>query len=139
MAGIMGWPYFVGILVVGSVITFNVAIGGMKGITLVQAAQYWMKVFAISIPLFVVMSVVGFYNKPLEVARGEAKQVDSGIGKRLQRFRLLLPNKELRFEVPILRDERGIDTSVVGGSQSKCRKNHSHILRENFGGNRCNL
>ena len=77
MAGIMGWPYFVGILVVGSVITFNVAIGGMKGITLVQAAQYWMKVFAISIPLFVVMSVVGFYNKPLEVARGEAKGIPS--------------------------------------------------------------
>ena len=77
MAGIMGWPYFVGILVVGSVITFNVAIGGMKGITLVQAAQYWMKVFAISIPLFVVLSVVGFYNKPLEVARGDAKGIPS--------------------------------------------------------------
>lgn len=75
MSGIMGWPYYVGILVVGSVITFNVAIGGMKGITLVQAAQYWMKVFAISIPLFVVMSVVGFYNKPLEAARGDAKGI----------------------------------------------------------------
>ncbi len=77
MAGIMGWPYFVGILVVGSVITFNVAIGGMKGITLVQAAQYWMKVFAISLPLFVVMSVVGFYNKPLETARADAKGIPS--------------------------------------------------------------
>lgn len=75
MSGIMGWPYYVGILVVGSVITFNVAIGGMKGITLVQAAQYWMKVFAISIPLFVVMSVVGFYNKPLEAARGDTKGI----------------------------------------------------------------
>ena len=77
MAGIMGWPYWVGILVVGTVITFNVAIGGMKGITLVQAAQYWIKVFAISIPLFVVMSVVGFYNKPLETARADANGIPS--------------------------------------------------------------
>ncbi|MEI7575304.1 MAG: cation acetate symporter [Armatimonadota bacterium] len=77
MQGIMGWPYWVGILVVGSVITFNVAVGGMKGITLVQAAQYWMKVFAISLPLFVVMSVVGFYNKPLETARADAKGIPS--------------------------------------------------------------
>ena len=34
----------------------------MKGITLVQAFQYWAKMFAISVPVFVLMSVVGFYN-----------------------------------------------------------------------------
>src|SRR5580693_2318789 len=32
MGTILGWPYWVGIAVVGTVITFNVAIGGMKGI-----------------------------------------------------------------------------------------------------------
>ncbi len=57
-----GMPYWVGVVVVGAVITFNVALGGMKGITLVQAFQYWMKMFAISVPIFVLMSVVGFYN-----------------------------------------------------------------------------
>jgi Na+(H+)/acetate symporter ActP len=57
-----GMPYWVGVVVVGAVITFNVALGGMKGITLVQAFQYWMKMFAISVPVFVLMSVVGFYN-----------------------------------------------------------------------------
>ena len=62
MGTILGWPYWVGILVVGSVITFNVSIGGMKGITLVQAFQYWAKVFAISLPLFILMSVFGSYN-----------------------------------------------------------------------------
>src|SRR5690348_9746382 len=46
MTSILHWPYFVGILVVGSVITFNVALGGMKGITFVQAFQYWAKMFA---------------------------------------------------------------------------------------------
>jgi cation/acetate symporter len=59
MTTILGWPYWAGILVVGTVITFNVALGGMKGITLVQAFQYWAKLFAISIPLFVLAAIVG--------------------------------------------------------------------------------
>lgn len=33
MNSILGWPYWVGIAVVGGVITFNVALGGMKGIS----------------------------------------------------------------------------------------------------------
>ena len=49
-------------VLVGAVITFNVALGGMKGITLVQAFQYWMKMFAISVPVFVLMAVFGSYG-----------------------------------------------------------------------------
>ena len=60
-----GMPYWVGVVVVGAVITFNVALGGMKGITLVQAFQYWIKMFAISVPVFVLMAVVGFYNSQI--------------------------------------------------------------------------
>ncbi len=60
-------PYWCGVVVVGAVITFNVAMGGMKGITLVQAFQYWVKMFAISIPVFVLMSVYGGYGKQLEL------------------------------------------------------------------------
>lgn len=59
MSAILSWPYYVGILVVGSVITFNVAFGGMKGITPVQAFQYWAKLFAISVPFFVVAAMHG--------------------------------------------------------------------------------
>lgn len=62
-----GLPYWVGVAVVGSIITFNVALGGMKGITLIQAVQYWAKMFAISIPIFVLMSVYGFYNQQVAV------------------------------------------------------------------------
>ncbi len=62
MGSIMQWPYWVGIVVVGTVITFNVALGGMKGITFVQAFQYWVKAFAIAVPLFVIMSVYGGYT-----------------------------------------------------------------------------
>lgn len=71
MSAILNWPYWVGIVVVGTVITFNVAIGGMKGITLVQAFQYWMKVFAISVPLFVMMSVFGSYGGNLSSTAAE--------------------------------------------------------------------
>ena len=68
-----GLPYPVGVVVVGAVITLNVALGGMKGITLVQAFQYWAKMFAISLPVFVLMSVYGGYGKNLDaVGRGPA-------------------------------------------------------------------
>ena len=60
-----GLPYWAGVVVVGAVITLNVALGGMKGITLVQAFQYWLKVFAITVPIFVVASLVGHYQQHL--------------------------------------------------------------------------
>jgi SSS family transporter len=61
-----GLHYSVGVIVVGAVITLNVALGGMKGITLVQAFQYWLKVFAITVPIFVIAAVVGHYQSHLE-------------------------------------------------------------------------
>ena len=61
-----GLHYSVGVIVVGAVITLNVSLGGMKGITLVQAFQYWLKVFAITLPIFVLASVVGHYQQHLE-------------------------------------------------------------------------
>ena len=64
--GQKGLPYWVGVVLVGLVITFNVAVGGMKGVTLVQAFQYWLKMFAISVPIFVLMSVYGGYGRQLQ-------------------------------------------------------------------------
>ena len=55
-------PYWAGVVVVGAVITLNVALGGMKGITLIQAFQYWLKMFAISTPVFVLCFVYGGYG-----------------------------------------------------------------------------
>jgi Na+(H+)/acetate symporter ActP len=60
-----GLHYGVGVFVVGAVITLNVALGGMKGITLVQAFQYWLKMFAISVPIFVLMAVYGHYGRQI--------------------------------------------------------------------------
>ena len=82
MKTILNWPYYLGIVVVGSVITFNVAQGGMKGITLVQAIQYWIKLFAICAPLFILMNVFGGYSEGLTTSRVEPKNVPEFAGSR---------------------------------------------------------
>src|ERR1043165_4563987 len=72
-----GLPYWAGVVLVGAIITLNVALGGMKGITLVQAFQYWAKMFAISVPIFVLMSLYGNYGNHLKAnASVPAKSVD---------------------------------------------------------------
>src|SRR5437879_2096806 len=70
-----GLPYWAGVVLVGAVITLNVALGGMKGITLVQAVQYWAKMFAISVPIFVLMAVYGHYGRQLSVNSGRRTDV----------------------------------------------------------------
>src|SRR3954462_14578263 len=76
-----GLPYQAGVILVGAVITLNVALGGMKGITLVQAFQYWMKMFAISVPIFILMSVFGFYHGQINanVAPGEPASLSEAV------------------------------------------------------------
>jgi Na+(H+)/acetate symporter ActP len=48
---VAGRPYLVGVLLVGLVVTANVALGGMRAITLVQAFQYWLKLTALLVPM----------------------------------------------------------------------------------------
>jgi len=74
-----GLPYWAGVVLVGAVITLNVALGGMKGITLVQAVQYWAKMFAISVPIFVLMAVYGHYGKQLELNGTQQGQIPEGL------------------------------------------------------------
>ena len=50
---VTGAPYWIGVLIVAAIVTLNVALGGMRGIAYVQAFQYWVKVFAIALPAFV--------------------------------------------------------------------------------------
>src|SRR3989442_13783661 len=77
-----GLPYWAGVVLVGAIITLNVALGGMKGITLVQAFQYWAKMFAISLPIFVLMSVYGGYlhNLPANHTFREAPVIVQATG-----------------------------------------------------------
>lgn len=66
LVNILNTPYWVGVVIVGAVITFNVAMGGMKGITFIQAVQYWIKIVAISAPVFVMFIFLGGYGANLD-------------------------------------------------------------------------
>ncbi len=52
-----GAPFWVGVVLVGLIVTGNVAIGGMRGVTFVQAFQYFVKVVAIAIPAMILLGV----------------------------------------------------------------------------------
>jgi len=73
-----GLPYWAGVVLVGAVITLNVALGGMKGITLVQAFQYWAKMFAISVPVFVLMAMYGHYGTQLRFNAPASESIPVG-------------------------------------------------------------
>src|SRR5579872_3079923 len=56
---VTGAPYWVGIALVGAIVVLNVALGGMRGITYVQAFQFWVKTFAIAVPAIVLLIHLG--------------------------------------------------------------------------------
>lgn len=109
---IPGLPYWVGVAVVGAVITVNVALGGMKGITLVQAFQYWLKMFAISVPVFVLVAVFGGYGSQLKanVTAGEKAAgvtvVEAAAGAGVKRE--VLPVSDVAKKVSVPADETWI-------------------------------
>ncbi len=59
VATLTGAPYWVGVILVAVIVAGNVAFGGMRGITFVQAFQYFVKVFALS-SAAIVLLIVGF-------------------------------------------------------------------------------
>jgi cation/acetate symporter len=52
-------PYAVGIVVVAIVVTLYVALGGMRGVTYVQAFQFWVKTVAIAVPAIALLIYLG--------------------------------------------------------------------------------
>ena len=48
---VTGGSYTWGALAVGLIVTANVALGGMRAITFVQAFQYWLKLTALAVPV----------------------------------------------------------------------------------------
>jgi cation/acetate symporter len=56
---VLGTPYWVGVTVLGLVVSCNIAMGGMKGVTFVQSFQYWLKLCAIGIPTLVLVAIAG--------------------------------------------------------------------------------
>ncbi len=57
LSTVTGAPAWLGAVIVGGVVTTNVAVGGMRSITFVQAFQYWVKLTAIALPATVLLIV----------------------------------------------------------------------------------
>jgi cation/acetate symporter len=54
----VGGPEWIGVIVLGAIVTLGIASGGMKGITFVQAFQYWLKIVAIAVPALILLAFV---------------------------------------------------------------------------------
>jgi cation/acetate symporter len=52
---VTGAPTHVGAAIVAVIVVINVAAGGMRSITFVQAFQYWVKLTALATPIFVIL------------------------------------------------------------------------------------
>jgi Na+(H+)/acetate symporter ActP len=70
---VTGGPYAVGAVLVGVVVTLNVALGGMRSITFVQAFQYWLKLTALAVPvLFLLLHWQADGRPPISPPSGPA-------------------------------------------------------------------
>ncbi|SFS84257.1 cation acetate symporter [Saccharopolyspora flava] len=57
LSAIVGIRYQAGILVVALIVHVSVVSGALRAVTLVQAFQYWVKLFAITLPAFALLMV----------------------------------------------------------------------------------
>ncbi|HEX2298995.1 MAG TPA: cation acetate symporter, partial [Pseudonocardiaceae bacterium] len=55
VATVTGFPVWVGAAMVAVLVTFNIFTGWMHSITFVQAFQYWIKLTALGVPIFVLL------------------------------------------------------------------------------------
>src|SRR5262245_56712308 len=62
---VVGAPYWVGVVLVGGVVTGHVALGGMRAITFVQAFQYWLKLTALALPAIFLFAAWRGDGRPL--------------------------------------------------------------------------
>ncbi|RRO13810.1 cation acetate symporter [Saccharopolyspora rhizosphaerae] len=71
LAAIVGTEYRAGVLVIALIVHISVVSGVLRAVTLVQAFQYWVKLFAITLPAFalLVVFVVSGQRQALEEPR----------------------------------------------------------------------
>jgi cation/acetate symporter len=59
IGSVAGTPYWVGVVAVAALVALTVALGGMRGVTYVQAYQYWVKTFGIALPACILLIHLG--------------------------------------------------------------------------------
>ena len=75
-----GLPAWAGSLAVAVIVAVVVAAGGMRSITFVQAFQFWLKLTALAVPVFVVLLVVNGGEPPAQLTPAEAFPAAAGPG-----------------------------------------------------------
>jgi cation/acetate symporter len=75
---VAGTPPWVGGAIVAAVVLVNVMSGGMRSITFVQAFQYWLKLTALLVPVFFILTVWGIDGavSPAEVTPSSGLRAD---------------------------------------------------------------
>jgi Na+(H+)/acetate symporter ActP len=64
LRALTGAPYWVGVALLSIVVGGNVAIGGMRGVTFVQAIQFGIKIFALSASVVILWTVTAGHHPP---------------------------------------------------------------------------
>ncbi|GLZ32605.1 cation acetate symporter [Lentzea sp. NBRC 105346] len=111
---ITGLPSWIGAFAVTVIVVVNVLGGGMRAITLVQAFQYWGKLFAIAAPTFVLFVV--FLASP---SQGTQPLNDHGVMRFPKAELVEIKERPVRLQVPEamnLRAEGTIDDRPAHGS-----------------------
>lgn len=99
-----GAPYWAGVVLAGVLVTLAVSMGGMKGVTYVQAFHYWTKLVAIAIPAGVLLALFGLVD-------GDRTAFGAGLPT--------FPEPtEVTFDQPMVLDVREPTSVVVDGSAS---------------------
>ncbi len=83
-----GLPYWVGVVAVAVVVVTAVTGGGMRGITLVQSLQFAAKIFAISLPAFLLLLHFGGPGTPFATARDRLVRLPASTTYRVTRGEL---------------------------------------------------
>jgi cation/acetate symporter len=97
---VTGAPYWVGVAVVAAIVALNVALGGMRGVTYVQAFQYWVKVFAITVPAFLLIAHLGgLPGRAALLGRELPRAGDQRLVVELERARTVTFPEAARFEI----------------------------------------
>jgi Na+(H+)/acetate symporter ActP len=91
LSTLTGAPFWVGSVLVGAVVTANVAFGGMRAITFVQAFQYWLKLTALAVPaIFLVLHWRAAGQPHVPAPQGWLLASDSGSGGLFSTYSLML-------------------------------------------------
>jgi Na+(H+)/acetate symporter ActP len=130
---VTGGSYVWGALLVGLVVTANVALGGMRAITFVQAFQYWLKLTALAVPVvFLILQWQSDGRPQVTPPAGPAFAaattvvVEQDATLTVQgRTETVRAGDELTFaagdpvpDVSIVDDRRGVDWLLPGGNGS---------------------